>query len=73
MGREMKMGRETKSGREKMMGRDKFILNIVFVNLSLLYLILSLSRMDAHFRVLLDVRKKKKKIVNNYLKYSPIK
>ena len=55
-----------------MMGRDKFILNIVFVNLSLLYLILSLSRMDAHFRVLLDVRKKKK-IVNNYLKYSPIK
>ena len=49
----MKMGRKTKSGREKMMGRDKIYIKYCICKFKfIVFVILSLSRMDAHFRVL---------------------
>ena len=42
-----------------MMGRDKiYIKYCIYKFKFIVFVILSLSRMDAHFRVLLDVRKK---------------
>ena len=50
-------------GREKMMGRDKIYIKYCICKFKFIVFNLSLSRMDAHFRVLLDVRKKKKKLL----------
>ena len=56
----MKMGRETQDGEGEDDGEGQIYTKYCICKFKFIVFNLSLSRMDAHFRVLLDVRKKKK-------------
>ena len=55
------MGRETEDGEGEDDGEGQIYTKYCICKFKFIVFNLSLSRMDAHFRVLLDVREKKKK------------